>query len=97
MNHPYIIIIHEEHELQISCMTTRKINLISDFPFSFKKIIIMVYVKLLFTTLCFVGLYSVPNLIVMLFNLLYLVFIVGFHCKGCVLERESMKTQVIED
>ena len=41
-------------------------------------------VKMLFTTLCFVGLYSVPNLIVMLFNLLYLVFIVGFHCKGCV-------------
>ena len=97
MNHPYIIIIHEEHELQISCMTTRKINLISDFPFSFKKIIIMVYVKLLFTTLCFVGLYSMPNLIVMLFNLLYLIFIVGFHCKGCVLERENMKTQAIED
>ena len=48
----------------------------------------MIFVKLLFTTLCFVGLYSVPNLIVMLFNLLYLVFIVGFHCKGCVLERE---------
>ena len=46
------------------------------------------FVKLLFTTLCFVGLYSVPNLIVMLFNLLYHVFIVGFHCKGCVLERE---------
>ena len=45
-------------------------------------------VKLLFTTLCFVGLYSVPNLIVMLFNLLYHVFIVGFHYKGCVLERE---------
>ena len=37
MNDPYIIIIHEEHGLQISCMTTRKINLISDFPFSFKK------------------------------------------------------------
>ena len=48
----------------------------------------MLYVKLLFRTLCFVGLYSVPNLIVMLFNLLYLVFIVGFHCKGCVLKRE---------
>ena len=51
----------------------------------------MVYVKL-FTTLCFVGLYYVPNLIVMLFNFLYLVFIVGFHCKDCVLERKSMKT-----
>ena len=37
-----------------------------------------------------------PNLIVMLFNLLYPVFIVGFHCKGCVLERESVKTQAIE-
>ena len=32
--------------------------------------------------------YSVPNLIVILFNLLYLVFIVGFNCKGCVIERE---------
>ena len=38
-----------------------------------------------------------PNLIVMLFNLLYLVFIVGFHYKGCVLERESMKTKATED
>ena len=47
-------------------------------------------VKLLFTTLCFVGLYSVPNLIVILFNFLYPVFIVGFHCKGCVLERERV-------
>ena len=25
------------------------------------------------------------------------VFIVGFDCKGCVIERESMKTQAIED
>ena len=47
-------------------------------------------VKLLFTTLCFVGLYSVPNLIVMFFNLLYPVCIMGFHCKGCVLERERV-------
>ena len=56
-------------------------------------------VKLSFTTLCFVGLYSVPNLIVMLLNILYHVFIVGFHCKDCVLkrERESMKTQVTKD
>ena len=38
-----------------------------------------------------------PNLIVILFNLLYLVFIVGFNCKGCVIERESVKTQAIED
>ena len=44
-------------------------------------------VKLLFTTICFVGLYSVPNLIVIIFNLLYPVFIVGFHYKGCVIER----------
>ena len=29
-----------------------------------------------------------PNLIVILFNLLYLLFIVGFNCKGC--ERESV-------
>ena len=54
-------------------------------------------VKLLFTTLCFVGLYSMPNLILMLFNLLYPVFIMGFHYKGCALERESMKTQATED
>ena len=43
-----------------------------------------------------VGFYSVPNLIVILFNLVYPVFIVGFDCKGCVLERESVKTQAIE-
>ena len=43
-----------------------------------------------------VGFYSVPNLIVIIFNFLYSVFIVGFDCKGCVLERESMKTQAIE-
>ena len=36
----------------------------------------------------FVGFYSVPNLIVILFNLLYHVFIVGFDCKGYVLERK---------
>ena len=47
----------------------------------------IIYVKLLFTTICFVGFYSVPNLIVIIFNLLYPVFIVRFHCKGCVLER----------
>ena len=32
-----------------------------------------------------------PNLIVILFNLMYPVFYVGFHCKGCVCER--VKTQ----
>ena len=39
------------------------------------------------TTICFVGFYSVPNLIVIIFNLLYPVCIVGFHYKGCVIER----------
>ena len=43
-----------------------------------------------------VGFYSVPKLIVILFNLLYLVFIIGFDCKGCVIERECVKTQTIE-
>ena len=37
-----------------------------------------------------------PNLIISLFNLLYHVFIVGFDCKGCVIERKSVKTQAIE-
>ena len=44
-----------------------------------------------------VSFYSVPNLIVILFNLLYPVFIVGFDCKGCMIERECVKTQAIED
>ena len=44
----------------------------------------------------FVGFYSMPNLIIIIFNLLYPVFIVGFDYKGCVLERESVKTQAIE-
>ena len=44
----------------------------------------------------FVGFYSVPNLIVILFNLLYPVFVMGFVCKGFVLERECVKTQAIE-
>ena len=43
-----------------------------------------------------VGFYSMPNLIVSLFNLLYPVFIMGFDSKGCVIERESVKTQAIE-
>ena len=38
-----------------------------------------------------------PNLIVILFNLLCSVFIVGFNYKGCVIERECVKTQAIED
>ena len=53
-------------------------------------------VKLWFTNMYSVGFYSVPNLIVILFNFLYPVFIVGFDCKGCVLKRESVKTQAIE-
>ena len=50
--------------------------------------IIIMIVKLWFITMCFVGFNSVPNLIVILLNLVYLVFIVGFNCKGCVIERE---------
>ena len=38
-----------------------------------------------------------PNLIVIMFNLLYLVFNVGFNCKSCVIKRESVKTQAIEN
>ena len=37
-----------------------------------------------------------PILIVILFNLLFPVFIVGFDYKGCVLERECVKTHAIE-
>ena len=44
----------------------------------------------------FVGFYSVPNLIVILFNLMYPVFVVGIYCKGCVIVRKSVKTQAIE-
>ena len=38
----------------------------------------------------FIDFYSMPNLIVIIFNLMYLVFHVGFICKGCVWERESV-------
>ena len=62
-----------------------------------KKISTMYVVKLWFTNVYFVGFYSVPNLIVIIFNLMYPVFIMGFDCKGCVLERESVKTQASED
>ena len=44
----------------------------------------------------FVGFYSLPNLIVIIFNPVYPVFIMGFDYKGCVLERESVKTQASE-
>ena len=36
------------------------------------------------------------KLIIIIFNLLYPVFIVGFDYKGCVLERENVKTQASE-
>ena len=45
----------------------------------------------------FVGFNFVPNLIVILFNLLYPIFIVRFYCKGCVIERKYVKAQAIED
>ena len=38
-----------------------------------------------------------PNLIVIIFNLVYPISIAGFDCKGYVLERESVKTQASED
>ena len=37
-----------------------------------------------------------PNLIIILFNLLYPISIVRIYCKGCVIVRESVKTQAIE-
>ena len=37
-----------------------------------------------------------PNLIIILFNFTYLVFVVGIYCKGRVIVRESVKTQAIE-
>ena len=57
------------------------------FYFLFLLKVLIKCVKLLFITIHFVGFYSVPNLIVIIFNLLYPVCIVGFHCKGCVIER----------
>ena len=45
-------------------------------------------VKLWFTNMYSVGFYFVPNLIVIIFNLLYPVFIMGFDCMGCMIERE---------
>ena len=44
-----------------------------------------------------VGFYSMSNLIVILFNLMYPVFVVGIYCKGCMILRESVKTQAIEE
>ena len=47
--------------------------------------------------MCFVGFYFMPNLIVIMFNILYSIFHVGCICKSCVWKRESVKTQGIED
>ena len=47
--------------------------------------------------MCFVNFNFMPNFIVILFNLLYIIFIMRFNCKGCVIKRESVKTQAIED
>ena len=44
----------------------------------------------------YVGFYSVLNLIVILFNFMYSIFVVGIYCKGCVIVRECVKTQAIE-
>ena len=45
----------------------------------------------------FVGFNSMTNWIVILFNLLYPVFIMGLYCKGCVIENRGVKTQAIEE
>ena len=37
-----------------------------------------------------------PNLIIILFNLMYFVFVVGIYYKGFVIVRESVKTQAVE-
>ena len=50
----------------------------------------MIY-KFVFCWLLFLA-----KFIVIIFNLVYPVFIVGFDCKGYVLERESVKTQASE-
>ena len=47
--------------------------------------------------MCFVDFNSVPNLIVIMFNLLYPVFIVGFNCEGCMRERERERERESED
>ena len=45
----------------------------------------------------FIGFYSVPNFIVIIFNLMYPVLFVGFHCKGCMWEKECEDSGQIED
>ena len=61
---------------------------------------ILAYINTILINICkvviynyvFVGFYSMSNLIVILFNLIYLVFYVGFICKSCASERECVKT-----
>ena len=58
------------------------------------------FCKIVIYNYVFVGFYSMPNLIVIMFNLMYPVFHVGFICKGCVREREcensrQLKTKVV--
>ena len=48
------------------------------------------YCKVVIYNYVFVGFNSMPNLIVIMFNLLYPVSYVGFVCKGCVWERKSV-------
>ena len=38
-----------------------------------------------------------PNLIVIMFNLMYLAFYVGFLCKSCMYERECEDSRQIEN
>ena len=58
-------------------MPISKTNLCLDFLINNNcKVVIYNYVS--------VGFYSMPNFIVILFNLMYPVFHVGFICKGCV-------------
>ena len=38
-----------------------------------------------------------PNLIVIMFNILYPVFIMGFNCKGCEKERVRERERECED
>ena len=45
---------------------------------------ILGFCKVVIYNYVFVGFYSMPNLIVILFNLMYLVFHMGFICKGYV-------------
>ena len=59
---------------------------------------LIMYCNVVIYNYVFVGFYFVSNLIVILFNLMYPVFHVGFICKGCVRERECvLRLKAIED